>query len=202
MTETTMALDPVEQPGRSRSERLKDETREVHGLLDRRISDAGAFDTLEGYKLFLDMQHRVHQAVDPYYLDDDLEELIPGLKQRRRLELIERDMADLDMNAPASLSPLVMPSPDPASAFGWLYVVEGSTLGAAVLLKRVKLLGLSADRGAAHLEGHPDGRGLHWRRFKSALDAAPFQREDEKRLTEAACTAFKFVRGLADDIFG
>ncbi len=57
-------------------------------------------------------------------------------------------------------------------ALGWLYVSEGSTLGAAFLFKQAQSdLGLSADFGARNLAAYPDGRATVWRRFVASLDS-------------------------------
>ena len=88
----------------------------------------------------------------------------------------------------------------PEEDLGWLFVTEGSTLGAASLLKRAKALGLSETHGARHLAGHPDGRGLHWRRFTTALDEIDLTPEGEQRTIDGANAAFRFVRRLAGDV--
>ena len=57
-------------------------------------------------------------------------------------------------------------------ALGWLYVSEGSTLGAAFLFKEAKeRLGLSETFGARNLAAYPRGRALAWRAFVESLDA-------------------------------
>ncbi len=63
---------------------------------------------------------------------------------------------------------------------GWLYVVEGSNLGAAFLLKDAAKLGLGEEFGARHLAGAPEGRGLHWRTFTAALDEIELTEEEER----------------------
>ena len=69
---------------------------------------------------------------------------------------------------------------------GWLYVVEGSNLGAAFLLKDAAKLGLGEEFGARHLAGAPEGRGLHWRTFTAALDEIELTEEEERRVVSGA----------------
>src|SRR5690606_18526810 len=90
---------------------------------------------------------------------------------------------------------------DLPTALGWLYVAEGSNLGAAFLIKEAAKLGLSQDFGARHLAGAPEGRGLHWRTFTAALDAVPLSDEDEARVIAGAEAAFRRVHGLVNDAF-
>jgi heme oxygenase len=87
--------------------------------------------------------------------------------------------------------------PDP-EALGWLYVAEGSNLGAAFLLKEAAKLGLSESFGARHLADAPEGRGLHWRRFTAALDAVALSASEEARAIASANDAFARVRALVD----
>jgi heme oxygenase len=91
---------------------------------------------------------------------------------------------------------------DVPQALGWVYVAEGSNLGAAFLLKEAAKLGLSEEFGARHLSGHPAGRGLHWRNFVAAFNALPMSDDEEMQAAEGAKAAFRRVHGLVDAIFG
>jgi hypothetical protein len=95
------------------------------------------------------------------------------LPARRRLDRVRQDLEDLGRSPPENLSHAVQPPPggqverrrewqrprvepldgamkaipariDPSTAIGWLWVAEGSTLGAASLLKRAAALGPAA----------------------------------------------------------
>jgi heme oxygenase len=57
---------------------------------------------------------------------------------------------------------------------------------------------LSERFGARHLAGAPQGRGLHWRTFTSALDAAKLSQDAEARVVGGA--AFARVRGLVETL--
>lgn len=101
------------------------------------------------------------------------------------------------MSAPALASGSDLPT-----ALGWLYVAEGSNLGAAFLLKEAAKLGLSEAFGARHLAAAPEGRGLQWRTFTAALDALELSDDEEGRVVAGAEAAFRRVRGLVKDAFG
>ncbi len=106
----------------------------------------------------------------------------------------------------SAISPIsALPLPDASEAaprlplpeaLGWLYVVEGSNMGAAILAKEAVRLGLSDEFGARHLAGHADGRGLHWRRFTAALDAVALTPDEDLRAEAAAVAAFAHVLDL------
>lgn len=90
---------------------------------------------------------------------------------------------------------------DVPTAFGWLYVAEGSNLGAAFLLKNAALIGLNEGFGARHLAGHPDGRGLHWCTFTAALDTLVLTPEEDVRASEGAVAAFRRVHRLVEKMY-
>lgn len=189
-----------DQAEESRTKRLKAATREIHGLLDTSIMVAEPFATRENFARFVKTQYRFHRDLDALFSDERLDALLPDLKGRRRLSMIEQDLADLETALPAGLAAphfAAGETPDLATALGWLYVVEGSNLGAAFLLKDAAKLGLGEEFGARHLAGAPEGRGLHWRTFTAALDAVSLSEEEEDRAIEGAKAAFSVVQDYA-----
>jgi heme oxygenase (biliverdin-IX-beta and delta-forming) len=184
----------------TRIQRLKALTTSTHDTLDKRIMRAEPFASRERYALFLDVQHHFHADVAPLYADGELNRRLPGLADRDRYEALRQDIADLGGIAGELVSttgPL-----SPAAALGWVYVAEGSNLGAAFLRKEAAKIGLSDDFGARHLAGHPDGRGLHWRSFVSAYNDLPLSAAEEAEAAEGAKAAFRRVHGLVEEIFG
>lgn len=76
-------------------------------------------------------------------------------------------------------------------SLGWIYVSEGSTLGAAFLLKEAQVrFGFNADFAARNLAAYPEGRGLVWKRFKQTLDDANFSLEEQQLIIEGAMQGF------------
>lgn len=184
----------------SRALRLREATREAHAALDQALMDRGSFASDAGYRPFLAMQHAFHHDIDALYQDPALARLIPGLSTRRRLPAIAADMADLGLDAATQATPLFGPGhmPTPAAALGWLYVAEGSTLGAAVLRKLVAGFGLGDHFGARHLAPAGAGPARHWQQFVGALDAAELDEVGEADAIAGARAAFAHVAALAD----
>ncbi|NWM49713.1 biliverdin-producing heme oxygenase, partial [Escherichia coli] len=82
------------------------------------------------------------------------------------------DLADLGRGLPATEHPAFIPGAVKIpAALGWLYVAEGSSMGAALLRKAAAKLDLSDTHGARHLAPAPEGPAAHWRTFTAALDA-------------------------------
>lgn len=187
-----------------RAKRLKEATHQTHERLDKSIMAHRPFESRERYALFVKVQRQFHREIDALYANATLDRLLPDLQGRRRFDLIEQDLADLGMAAlPSNASPAFAKGADAdlPTALGWLYVAEGSNLGAAFLLKAAERLGLSESFGARHLAAAPEGRGLHWKTFTAALDGVSLTGPEEERVVEGAHAAFARVQGLVDEVF-
>lgn len=184
----------------SRARRLKAATNDTHDRLDKRIMASEPFASVPNYARFLAVQYRFHSDIDALYGHEPLRVLLPDLAERRRLDQIRQDIEDLGQAVPESegASPFASAAIDLPTALGWLYVAEGSNLGAAFLFKMARALGLDENHGARHLAGHPDGRARHWRAFTGALDALTLDDGEELRLAEGARTAFRRVHALVE----
>lgn len=180
------------------SKRLKTETSDTHDRLDKRIMAARPFAGVANYRRFLAVQYAFHRDLEPLYADPVLAALVPDLATRTRLDRIGADLSDLGDKVPVAdmASPFASRAIDVPTALGWLYVAEGSNLGAAFLYKAAAALGLDGNRGARHLAGHPDGRAQHWREFTGALDGAALSGVEEGRVINGARAAFTRVHEL------
>lgn len=195
MTEAEIIPAPL-----TRAQRLKAATTRTHDSLDKKIMAGAPFASRERYRLFAQVQYLFHREIDALYASESLDRLLPDLQGRRRFLLIARDLDDLGGEPPlADSEPVFRPGPvDLPTALGWLYVAEGSNIGAGYLSKQAETLGLSADFGARHLAGAPEGRGRHWRTFTAALDRVELDEAEEARAIAGAQQAFARVRQLAE----
>ena len=188
----------------NRAARLKETTHETHDRLDKSIMAHRPFESQARYGLFLKVQHQFHREIDELYSNPLLDKLLPDLAGRRRLGLIEQDLADLGIAAPSSeTAPTFTNNADVdlPTALGWLYVAEGSNLGAAFLLKAAQGLGLSETFGARHLAAAPEGRGLHWKTFTTALNGVSLTGSEEERVITGAHAAFARVQGSVNEFY-
>lgn len=201
MTTTLTDAPKAETPSRAKD--LRAATHGAHDRLDKRIMSAAPFADRARYGRFLLVQHAFHRDIDALYDDAKLDSLLPDLPGRRRLGHIEADLTDLGIAIPSiETAPRFAAGAavDLPAALGWLYVAEGSNLGAAFLLKEAVKLELNEGFGARHLAGAPEGRGLHWRTFTAALDAVDLSDAENERVITNAVAAFDRVRGLVDDL--
>lgn len=181
------------------SKRLKLDTHSTHERVDEAIMALSPFASLKGYQRFLVVQYQFQRRTAPLYHQQNQCAWLEGLPQRCRYSAVISDCQDLALNL-NDLKELSLPEPaidSQAAALGWLYVNEGSNLGAAFLLNYASQLGLSANFGARHLAPSDSGRGLHWRRFTAQLDAISLSDEQSTQALKGAREAFQFVRSLA-----
>lgn len=187
-----MTIVPDMQMG-SRAKRLKAATTAAHEEVDNTVMGAQPFASRENYERFLRFQYRLHSHVEPLYAAEAFQSVLPDLASRSRLDALRQDFADLGLTPPVTEFGPELPL---AEALGWLYVVEGSNMGAAFLAKDAAKIGFSNEFGARHLAGHAEGRGLHWRRFTAALDSVKLTEVEERAAEAAATEAFQHVLAI------
>lgn len=109
----------------------------------------------------------------------------PGLdfETRRKVPALERDLATLKA-APSADAPL-SPPVGRSEALGFLYVLEGSTLGGRVIDKQLRARGLSAE-GLSFFQGYGDQTGPRWKAFCTVLERA----DDPAAAARGARSAF------------
>ncbi len=173
---------------------LKEHTRAVHDGLDQHLLQQRIFASRQRYLGFLRVQWHFHGTIAPLYRMSD-----PG---STRLPLIEEDLRDLGAIMPVPHTWRPQPHAfSKATALGWRYVAEGSTLGAAVLLKMAAALQLHAGYGARHLQPSSLGVAEYWRRERNALDGVVLTAEERAQACVAASDAFQFIRRCVDEEF-
>lgn len=194
-----LSIDDVLDQNLSFSESLKLSSRQTHDSVDNLVMSMQPFASHDNYRKFLQAQHEFHQAVKAFHDADDLNQLINGLKNLSRHEAVLADMKVLDV-VPANID-VKVPKVDSAERFGWLYCVEGSNVGAAILYKEAGKIQLDENHGATHLAAHEDGRMRHWRAFKEKLDNLDLSKEDQAKALKGAQDAFSYYKQIVRAIF-
>jgi heme oxygenase len=190
-----MSYDPIR-----RSQRLNQITHAPHEQLDKAVKANAPFETLASYTRFLSAQYLFQQELKALYTDHQLIGLIADLPERCRAEQAKADLNDLNTPIPGPVAGAVL-HPPLAEALGWLFVSEGSKLGAAYLIKRAVALNLSETFGARHLGEPAGGRADGWKRFIRLLDDLPFTEEQERQIDTGAVAAFERFNVLLEHAY-
>ena len=173
-----------------RSQRLNQITNEPHQKLDALVKAHKPFDDVASFARFVVAQYLFQSELKALYTDPALKEIVPDLPERCRAEQAKADLADLNTEVPAPVAGAVN-APSKAQALGWIFVSEGSKLGAAFLIKRAVGLGLSDSFGARHLGEPAGGRAEGWKSFIRTLDGLELTAEEEADLDKGAVAAFE-----------
>ncbi|MBO3761269.1 biliverdin-producing heme oxygenase [Ciceribacter sp. L1K22] len=169
-----------------RRQNLKTLTADLHKRLDDKV---GALDSIEGYAAYVEGMLRFRREIEPRIEASNLADVLPGFLPILISKELERDVASIGGRVPASNNLL----PDKGIAFsrdellGVLYVLEGSALGARILVRRAAGLGLGENSGAAHLVKQSSSAG-NWNAFAALLETV--RNVDEDAMANAALATF------------
>ncbi|WP_423358210.1 biliverdin-producing heme oxygenase [Pseudomonas citronellolis] len=173
-----------------RSQRLNLATHAPHQRLDAAVKAHDPFASRENFTPFVVAQYLFQSELQALYQDAELGAIFPDLPERCRAQQAKADLADLGAQVPAPVAG-ALANPSRAQALGWLFVSEGSKLGAAFLIKRVAALGLDENFGARHLGEPAGGRAEGWKRFTRTLDGLDLSAEEERAAEAGALAAFE-----------
>jgi heme oxygenase len=136
------------------------------------------------------LEERIHAIAD-------FQRLLPDAQLRRRAPLLTSDLEAInatDGSRHDAHDAAHLPAIDTVSqAFGCGYVLEGSSLGGAVLARTLgPLLSLSPDSGMRYWTAYGDQVGPMWLRFVAALEswASTVSLSEREVVTRTACATF------------
>jgi heme oxygenase len=118
--------------------------------------------------------------------------------RRRRSNLFARDLVALGIpfsaHAAIPRAPAVFDNLGYADVLGWLYVVEGSTLGGAVIDRHLRTLPAMASIGLESFTPYAEGPGMMWKQYRNALQE--FASQDADRTSSVAAAAVATFESL------
>jgi heme oxygenase len=151
----------------SRRFTLRDGTWTIHQQLDTAI---GPLNSLSAYRRYLASIMALRGGVEDCFQTISWPDFLKEWRPASLMTVLNQDARDMDM------SPSILPPPSPpqniSELLGMVYVLEGASLGAQILVKQASQLGLSADFGARHL-AMQSGSLNGWKTFLSLLEKAP-----------------------------
>jgi heme oxygenase (biliverdin-IX-beta and delta-forming) len=176
-------------------DRLKHETQFAHERIERSMDLERRIGSLASYRELLARFYGFHSVWEPA-----AESIIadPSLfRGRRKAQHLKKDlralgMCDTEIVSLPRCRPL-MPMPTAAAVLGAMYVVEGSTLGGAIIARQIhRRFGLTADTGCAYFRSYGAEVGPMWKAFGVALvGLSPPEAEDE--VVSSANRTFGFM---------
>lgn len=174
----------LEAPAAARA-LLRDACATAHGRLDQRLS-AIDFNDRDAYADMLSRMSGPVSALEGALSAGIAPALFGNWAGRLRSHALRGDLVAL---GGCYRQTRVAPLEDEASAFGALYVLEGSRLGGQVLARMAEASADEEVRGATRYFRHGQGAGL-WRSYITALEDSPGVRAHPERAKRAAREAF------------
>lgn len=173
--------------------RLRDETRDLHEALDAGFERLGSGDGTRGdYARFLLANEACHRGLEPFVEASGLSARLPPLAGGSRRAAAQADLDALALR-PIALPPFPLDRPRLPDGFGVAYVLEGSRLGARVILARLRD-GRRLETGRAiptsFLEAA--GRSDRFRRLMAAAEGLFPAQPDRDGAVAAARAAFDY----------
>ena len=182
--------------------RLKSETADAHDRVDacvdlEHLSRARYVAMLRGFRR---AQSAVERALAPFA--DTLGAFGYDVSERSKLARLNEDLAAL--GEPASETTDELRLDDAGAAFGAIYVVEGSTLGARIISRHADALGITHERGGSFLHGYGDQTGAMWKRTAASITSYIVECPDDEAslLTGARATFALFEHCLKTELDG
>ncbi|ENX57961.1 MULTISPECIES: biliverdin-producing heme oxygenase [Acinetobacter] len=179
--------------------RLKIETASQHQQMHLLMEEAQVFADTQRYAKFTLAQYYFQQNVEYLFRHPEVSTLISDLDIRGRSQAALLDLYDLQLTP--EVHELLAENVGFPEALGWIYVSEGSTLGAAFLFKQAQqLLGLNAEFGARNLAAYPEGRARVWKHFITEIDTAQLSESEQDQVILGAKQAFDYFGSLLKNI--
>jgi heme oxygenase (biliverdin-IX-beta and delta-forming) len=173
--------------------RLKRETAAAHGSLEAYIASRRFLTGLTGYTVFLRASYAFQAEAEQVLTRSGANAIIPDWHLRHRAHLAKRDLETLDA-AGAGQEPTpcggLTKVTGVAGVLGVAYVIEGATLGGAVVLKTVAPLGVSPSRGGAFLASYGRDRSVMWQSFLATVGRWERLGVEPAEVVTAAIAAF------------
>jgi heme oxygenase len=190
-------VPPLAPPDAPVLARLRAETRADHERLERAVRLTAPDVTPADYRTYLARMYGVHAP-----LERDVFAAVTAtgsssaaaldLDARRRIPALERDLEALGVNhAALPLHPSLPRADGPAALLGILYVIEGSTLGAAPLRRALRArLPRELALAPAYLAAYGEQTAARWHALRGVIAEEAAKRGQEDALVRAARDTF------------
>jgi heme oxygenase len=162
---------------------LRELTRKHHQQLD---SQVGALEDKQSYIHYVAGMTAFRETIEPHLRRLSYPVEFGGWRPTLIQSELNDDMRDLGIARNAADTTFVI-EPDISGLMGILYVIEGSTLGARVLVRQAHALGMTGTYGARHLAAQTSNPES-WIAFQQILqEIEPF---DVELAAKSACDTF------------
>jgi heme oxygenase len=172
---------------------LKSRTADLHRGIEAAVPLMDPALTLERYADYLGHLYPWYSTVEARLTAiAGLRAVIQDLDARLKTEILARDLNALGRAAETGIDVSFIPDlRSIPQALGCLYVLEGSTLGAQILIRAVRnSLGAEVAGKTTFLAGYEENTALRWRQLRTSLSRFLTRAEDQETAVLAARATF------------
>ena len=177
--------------------RLKKETADMHKRLENHpLSRALMHPQLstQDYVIYLKKMGSVMSFCE-MNIFPAVQHIVPDLHERKKTQLIKDDLEYFSAEKePATNNYEPFNKTSLPFALGYLYVIEGSTLGGRIILKHIQTrLDIDGERGGSFFAGYKEGTSIKWKNLLQNLSDYILDNRCEEETIAGAKNAFSTI---------
>lgn len=185
--------------------RLRIHTQSVHTSLEQHPISTSLFQpkvNQTDYTRYLRIMHAVVSQFEEHVFPL-LETLLPDIDQRRKTGWLEEDLRQLGVWPENTLTLQLPEDPSYPDNVGYLmgrmYVLEGSTLGGAVMYKQLQpILNFTPEKGGRYFYGYGPQTGARWKSFTEHLAMLAVAENESENILKGASAQFVTMQAFFD----
>lgn len=185
-------------------QQLREHTASFHKQIEQNPYAKGIMDqslSLDGYQAYLAKFYGFVEPIERAIASrPEWEAYDFRFAERTKADLIASDLRELGLSdADIAALPRCEELPDVSDfegALGYLYVLEGSTLGGQVIMRQfAKFLPVRPDTNGRYFNSYGDDVRARWGEFRELLESAAARGGDsaERRIVQAATDTFRLL---------
>lgn len=185
--------------------RLRNHTQPVHTSLEQHPISTSLFHPKVNQKDYTRYLHIMYEVVSPFekHVFPWLETLLPDIDQRRKTGWLEEDLRQLGAWPAHRVSAKpIETSPEPDNLgylMGRMYVLEGSTLGGAVMYRQLQpMLNFTPENGGRYFYGYGPQTGARWKTFTDRLSTLAMAENESENILKGAAAQFVAMQAFFD----
>lgn len=182
---------------------LKQKTRQVHTELEKLlIPPIKNVQSSEDYARILKLFYGFFSPVEQIITLHIQQEHLPDIAERRKSQLIITDLESFDSSADLKCCTNLPEITNTASAFGAMYVLEGSTLGGSVISAMLRNRAGIPENQLNFFNAYSDQTNEMWTDFLSHLNRFADEHDNHDEIIDGATDTFLKFKNWAQETDG
>lgn len=190
---------PIEKAERKKQffQRIKAETADLHKQTESAPLSVALVSDAVNEKVYTDYLQRMKDIV-AWYEDvvfNGLAGMIPDIDQRRKLQFIKNDLTGFNIDPEKNTTHFSLPDAETnAVLLGYMYVLEGSSLGGAMIYKHVsRYMDITEQKGGSFFTCYQADLSARWKSFLDIMGEHSLTEKNADEIITGANRAFRAI---------